>query len=148
MFIGSYEHTFDAKGRVSVPSKFRTGAEGEKFFVTRGTTEKCLFVYPKEQWDAMCDKLNALPIVTNKKNSEFVRRFTANAGECDVDKLGRINVAEDLRKYAGISKSVKIVGVRDRFEIWDLEYWNEKYGYEEDSFEDMQAVMDEIDFEF
>ncbi len=148
MFIGSYEHTFDAKGRVSVPAKFRTGAEGEKFFVTRGTTEKCLFVYPKEQWDAMCDKLAALPIVTNKKNSEFVRRFTSNARECEVDKLGRINVVLELREYAGIIKDVKIVGVRDRFEIWDINYWNEKYGYEEDNFEGMQAVMDEIDFEF
>ena len=54
----------------------------------------------------------------------------------------------ELRDYAGITKDVKIVGVRDRFEIWDLESWNEKYGYEADDFEGMQAVMDEIDFEF
>lgn len=148
MFIGSYEHTFDAKGRVSVPAKYRTGEEGETFYVARGTTEKCLFVYPKSEWDKMCDKLNSLPIVTNKKNSEFVRMFTMNSQDCEVDKLGRINVPLELRNYAGIVKEVKIVGVRDRFEIWNKEYWDEKYGNIENDFESMQAVMDEIEFEF
>lgn len=146
MFIGSYDHTFDAKGRVSIPAKYRTGAEGEKFFVAKGTTDRCLFVYPEDEWYKMWEKLNALPIITNRKAADFVRNFSANAHECEVDKLGRINIPSELREYAGILKNAKIVGVRDRFEIWNLESWKDKQADTE--FENMQATMEELDFEF
>ncbi len=146
MFIGSYEHTVDAKGRVSVPSKYRTGAEGETFYVTMGTTDKCLFVYPEEEWLKIWDKLESLPIVTNPDAAEFVRNFTASASSCEVDKLGRINIPLGQREYASIEKNVKILGVRNRFEIWDIEEWEKKNA--KFTHEDMLKTMSKIGFDF
>lgn len=146
MFIGAYDHSVDAKGRVSVPAKYRNGAEGEKFYVTKGTTDKCLFVYPEEEWKKICDKLEPLPTITNRKVTEFVRGFTSAAYECEVDKLGRINLPLKQREYAGIEKNVKILGVRNRFEIWDAEKWQRKE--EEFDFESMLETMSEIGLDF
>ncbi len=146
MFIGEYDHTVDAKGRVSVPSKFRDGSEGEKFYVTKGTTDACLFVYPENEWIKIYDKLAQLPTVTSKKAADFVRNFTANTAECETDKLGRINIPQKQRAYAGIVKNVKVLGVRNRFEIWDLDKWNEKE--ESFDFSNILETMNEIGLDF
>lgn len=146
MFIGSYDHTVDAKGRVSVPAKYRTGAEGETFYVAKGTTDKCLFVYPEDEWMKIWDKLESLPIVTNPDAARFVRNFTSSAFPCEVDKLGRINIPQEQRDYAKIEKNVKILGVRNRFEIWDKDKWEEKNaGF---THEDMLETMSKIGFDF
>ena len=50
MFMGEYNHTIDAKGRLIVPSKFRE-ALGDTFVVTKGL-DGCLFVYDNEEWQA------------------------------------------------------------------------------------------------
>lgn len=146
MFIGEFDHNVDAKGRVSVPAKFRNGNEGEKFYVTKGTTDKCLFVFPEDEWLKIYDKLAAMPTVTNKKAADFVRSFTANTSECETDKLGRINIPQKQRDFAGIVKNVKVLGVRNRFEIWDLERWNEKEACLD--FSDMLETMSEIGLDF
>lgn len=124
LFIGQYSHNVDAKGRVSMPSKFRENTEGETFFVTKGT-EKCLFVYSSSEWAKFADNLAKLPITTNPQAGKFARFFLSGAVECEVDKLGRINIPQYLREYAGIEKDVRVIGVRSRAEIWDAKTWDE-----------------------
>lgn len=124
MFIGEYSHNIDAKGRMILPSKFRKEELGEIFYVTKGT-EKCLFVYSREEWAKFEENLSSLPITTNRKAGDFVRFFLSGAAECEVDKLGRINIPQYLRDYAGIEKDVKVLGVRSRIEIWDAQTWSE-----------------------
>ena len=86
MFMGEYNHTIDAKGRLIVPSKFRE-ALGDTFVVTKGL-DGCLFVYDNEEWQAFEEKLRSLPI-TNKEARQFARFFLAGAAEVEVDKQGR-----------------------------------------------------------
>lgn len=74
MFMGEYNHTIDAKGRLIVPSKFRE-ALGDTFVVTKGL-DGCLFVYDNEEWQAFEEKLRSLPI-TNKEARQFARFFLA-----------------------------------------------------------------------
>lgn len=121
MLLGEYNHSFDAKGRVSVPSKLRLDL-GESFIVTKGL-DNCLFAYSKTEWATFETKLKALPL-TNTNARNFVRFFFSGATECEIDKQGRINVPQNLREYANISKDVTIVGVGTRVEIWDREKWN------------------------
>ena len=59
LLIGEYEHSLDVKGRIIMPAKFREDI-GEHFVVTRGL-EECLFIYPKDKWDDIIQKLNKLP---------------------------------------------------------------------------------------
>ncbi len=82
MFMGEYNHTIDAKGRLIVPSRFRE-ILGDAFVVTKGL-DGCLFVYDNEEWKLFEEKLRALPI-TNKEARQFVRFFLAGAAEVEVD---------------------------------------------------------------
>ena len=59
MFMGEYNHTVDAKGRLIVPSKFREQL-GDEFVVTKGL-DGCLFVYENTEWKSLEEKLHALP---------------------------------------------------------------------------------------
>lgn len=121
MLLGEYKHNVDAKGRVSVPSKFR-GDLGQSFVVTKGL-DNCLYLYSKDEWKKFEDKLKNLPITSQEARS-FVRFFFAGASECEVDKQGRINIPQNLREYAKIQKDVVIVGVSTRAEIWNSENWD------------------------
>ena len=75
MFMGEYNHTIDAKGRLIIPSKFRE-ILGDNFVVTKGL-DGCLFVYDNTEWTAFEEKLKALPL-TNKESRKFVRFFLAD----------------------------------------------------------------------
>ena len=118
MFMGEYNHTIDAKGRLIVPSKFRESL-GDIFVVTKGL-DGCLFVYDNEEWNVFEEKLKSLPL-TNKDARTFVRFFLAGAAEVEVDKQGRILVPGVLREFAGLKKDVVLIGVGSRIEIWDRE---------------------------
>ena len=83
MFMGEYNHTIDAKGRLIVPSRFREQL-GDEFVVTAGL-DGCLFVYTNEEWKKFEEKLNTLPL-TNPKARKFSRFFLASACPCEVDK--------------------------------------------------------------
>jgi len=57
MFMGEYNHTIDAKGRLIIPSKFRE-ALGNEFVLTKGL-DGCLFVFPMKEWEAFEEKLRS-----------------------------------------------------------------------------------------
>ena len=72
MFMGEYSHTIDTKGRLIIPSKFRTQL-GEEFVITKGL-DGCLSIYPMDEWITFEEKLKALPL-TNKNARTFARFF-------------------------------------------------------------------------
>ena len=121
MLLGEYSHNLDAKGRVSVPAKFREDL-GHTFIVTKGL-DNCLFAYSKEERKTFEEKLKNLPL-TNMNARNFIRFFFSGATECEIDKQGRINIPQNLREYASLSKDVYIIGVSTRVEIWDKEKWD------------------------
>ena len=76
MFMGEYNHTIDAKGRLIIPAKFRESL-GDEFVITKGL-DGCLFVYTDEEWQNFENKLRTLPL-TNKNARQFTRFFLAGA---------------------------------------------------------------------
>ena len=120
MFIGEYEHSVDAKGRVIMPSKLRTDI-GETFIVTKGL-DGCLFAYSQTEWANFEEKLKTLPL-TVKNARDFVRFFLSGAIECEIDKQGRFLIPSNLRDYAKLDKEIVILGVGKRIEIWNKEAW-------------------------
>lgn len=121
MFIGQYEHSVDAKGRLIMPAKLREEI-GDKFVVTKGL-DGCLFAYSQNEWVAFEEKLKTLPL-TNKNARDFTRFFLSGAIECEIDKQGRFLITSNLRDFAGLEKDVVIIGVNTRIEIWSKEKWN------------------------
>ncbi len=122
MFMGEYNHSLDAKGRLIIPVKFRESL-GEKFVVTR-SLDACLCIYDMEAWEAFAKKLTELPY-NAKEQRELVRFFLSGAAEVELDKQGRILVPNNLRAAAGIEKDVVLVGVGGRIEIWSSKAWEE-----------------------
>ena len=114
MFMGEYNHTIDAKGRMIVPSKFREQL-GNEFVVTKGL-DGCLFVYPNEEWHNIEEKFRNVPLTT-KDARKFSRFFFAGAATCELDKQGRILIPPVLREFADLQKDVVSVGVLNRIEI-------------------------------
>ena len=137
MFMGEYNHTVDAKGRLIVPSKFREQL-GDEFVVTKGL-DGCLFVYENTEWKALEEKLHALPL-TNANARKFSRFFLAGATTCEVDTQGRILLPAVLRDFAGIDKDAVLVGVGSRIEIWSKDAWNESNTYD-----DMEEIAENME---
>ena len=122
MFLGEDVHQIDSKGRLTLPARFRAElARG--VVVTRGL-DKCLFVYPVEQWQKLADKINGLPL-TQRNARNLARLFYSGASRCVPDKQGRILLAPYLREFAGVDGETVIVGLYTRLEIWSPERWRE-----------------------
>lgn len=138
MFMGEFQHTIDAKGRLIVPHKFRN-ALGERFIATKGL-DTCLFIYPLGEWQQLEEKLKSLPI-TSKDARAFVRFFFSRATECELDKQGRILLPANLREYAKLEKDVVLLGVSTRVEIWSKEEWENYSNRPESNFEEIAEKL-------
>ena len=134
MFIGEYHHTIDEKGRIIIPAKFRDGL-GKRFIITRGL-ENCLFVYPMDNWNRICEKLNSLPF-TKKDARIFNRFFMSGATDVELDNQGRVNVSSPLINYANLIKDCVIIGTGDRLEIFSQESWDDFFNSTKDSMSDI-----------
>jgi len=143
MFMGEYQHSVDDKGRMIVPAKFRE-ALGAAFIVTRGL-DNCLFVYPKEEWAVLEQKLKSLPLMKADARA-FTRFFFSGATECELDKQGRINIPKNLCEYAKLDKDCVVLGVSNRVEIWSKQVWESYYEQSEESFNEIAEKL--VDFNF
>ena len=121
MFIGEYIHTVDNKGRLAIPAKFRRKIS-RGAVVTRGLDD-CLFLYTKEEWNELAQRLAKLPI-SQKNARAFARLMLAGAMDVEIDKQGRINLPIYLREFASLKNNVTIAGLFTRLEIWDQAKWN------------------------
>lgn len=120
MFIGEYSHNLDEKGRLAIPAKFRRElAKGA--VVTRGL-DNCLFLYSKNEWQKLAQKLAALPI-SQANSRAFARLMLAGAMDAPIDKQGRIIIPEYLRQFARLNKNIIIAGLLNRLELWDGDNW-------------------------
>ena len=120
MFLGTYRHSVDAKGRVAIPARFReqlpTGT-----IISKGA-EGCLQVFPPEEW-AREQGLQRLGSLTPAQERRLARMLFGAARECEFDAQGRIVLSGDQRQYAAITNVAWIVGVNNLIEIWNDEAW-------------------------
>lgn len=138
MFIGEYSHSIDEKNRLAIPTKFRSELKNGAV-VTRGL-DNSLFLYTKKSWNELAEKLAKLPI-SQAGSRAFSRLMLAGAMDVSLDKQGRINLPDYLKKYAGVKKKVVVAGLYNRLEIWDSITWeNYKKGTEKNSGDIAEAL--------
>mgnify|MGYP001618032732 CR=1 FL=1 len=129
MFIGEYNHAIDDKGRLAIPVKFRrelqTGA-----VVTRGL-DNCLFLYTRDEWQKLAEKLSSLPF-SQSNSRAFARLMLAGAMDVKLDSQGRIILPEYLRQFSSLKKNTIIAGLYNRLEIWEEDNWK-KYKQQTES---------------
>ena len=138
MFVGTYQHTVDDKGRLFIPARFR-GQENQRFFITRGL-DRCLFVFPEAEWEKWQARIRDLSMMKSDGRA-FHRMFFSGAAETISDRQGRINLPQTLIEYAGLGKEVVVIGVSDRFEIWSVETWR---AYEEESTRRYEEIAEKL----
>jgi MraZ protein len=133
LLIGEFNNTLDDKGRVSLPSRFRSILPGNKVFLTQGG-EDCIWICPPEFWEDLLQKvLNSTSIF--KASSRVVRRrIIGPAQEVEIDKAGRIAIPQSLRDFAGLSKDCVILGQLDYMEIWNIDRYRNYKGSTEAEF--------------
>jgi MraZ protein len=128
VFLGVSTLNLDAKGRLAVPVKHReTLADccASRVVVTLSpfNSDRCLWVYPENEWRLAAQQLVALPTMDPKAQA-IKRLMLGHASEVELDGQGRILLSNELRAYAGLEKRAALVGQVNKFEIWDEEAWN------------------------
>ncbi len=127
MFSGQYGYSLDDKGRLSIPAKFRDALLSyySPALMLTNHMDGCIVAYPLKEWEALQNRIEASPVASTREAKNILRVFYAGASECSVDRLGRILVPQSLRNFGGIKKSVMIVGMNRKIEIWAEEAWSE-----------------------
>jgi len=141
VFRGRYEHTIDAKGRISIPSKFRevlSKKYDDRLVITN--FDHCLVAFPYEEWSFLEQKVGTFSLM-KKETSAFFRFFYSSAMDCDIDKQGRLLIPQTLRDYAGLQKDVVLVGEGKRIEIFAKERWLEEARKIEDNFDQIRDTL-------
>lgn len=140
MFIGFYLHTLDKKNRIFLPSKFRD--KKSEFVISRGF-EHCLYLFDKNSWIKILNKFDTVSWSDKAEQRAFKRILLAGAIEVKVDTLGRILLPSHLIDYACIKKTVVIIGMGDRVEIWDEKRWKDySSGFAEKAFSSLSDKLD------
>lgn len=122
MLIGEYIHTLDEKNRVSLPAKFR--AELGKRVVLAPGLDKSIFMFAVAEWKKISERL-AENSMLQADNRSFNRFMFGGAHEVDVDTSGRILIPDFLKERAGLKKTIAVIGVQNRVEIWSEKTWGE-----------------------
>ncbi|MGA0431088.1 MAG: division/cell wall cluster transcriptional repressor MraZ [Flavobacteriaceae bacterium] len=120
-FIGTYECKADAKGRIMIPVALKKQLAAklqEGFVLKRAVFNPCLELYPLKEWEALMERVNKLNRF-NKKNNDFIRRFTAGVKLVEIDASGRLLIPKDLVVHAAMKKQVVISSAVNILELWD-----------------------------
>ncbi|MBM3660782.1 MAG: division/cell wall cluster transcriptional repressor MraZ [Actinobacteria bacterium] len=123
MFLGEFQHSLDAKGRVILPADFRPSlAEGA---VISAFTGGCLAVYTNEEFQRVSDDILG-KLRTGEHELDAARAFFADAREVTPDRQGRVAIPQTLRDYAQLDKDVTVTGALTRIEIWATGRWQDR----------------------
>lgn len=125
MFQGSHNINMDAKGRIAIPAKQREclmSMSAGKIVMTAHTQDRCVLVYPENEWEAILPKIEALPTF-NKHALRTQRLLIGYATSLELDGNGRVLVPPTLRDYANLDKKLMLVGLGKKLELWSEETW-------------------------
>lgn len=145
--LGEFECRLDPKGRLMIPAglKKQLSAKAEDKFVLNRGFEKCLVLFPLDEWKKETAKVDALNLY-NKKNREFVRYFYRGATELPMDNTNRILIPKPLLEYASIDKDLVLNAFSNRIEVWSKEAYETLLGQEPIDFSQLaEEVMGESD---
>ncbi|MGA7964630.1 MAG: division/cell wall cluster transcriptional repressor MraZ [Gammaproteobacteria bacterium] len=126
MFRGLNQVSLDAKGRLAIPGRYRESllemASGE--LVATVDRDRCLLLYPRDRWEEIESKLEALPSMQPEARA-LQRMLLGYAADMQMDSHGRILLPPALREYAELEHKVVMIGQGHRFELWSEARWAE-----------------------
>jgi len=128
VFFGAFNHTIDAKGRTSLPAKFREAlaAAGEpRIVLVQFPHWRSVMAMPQSVWSELTKQvMGASPL--DRRMQLTILKFVSTAHEVDLDPHGRVLVPPALREWAGLSKDVTWVGMGRVIHLWDKGAWEQQ----------------------
>ena len=124
-FRGTFDHTLDAKNRLTVPARYRSAlADGVVLAITVDL-KPCVGVWRPEDYERYSRRaLAQLPPLSPRLN-ELERFFYGSSQDAELDAAGRVMVPGFLGDHAGLAREVVVVGAGDRLELWDRGRWSD-----------------------
>ena len=125
MFRGVNQVNMDAKGRLTVPTRYRDEINEScrgSMVVTIDTEERCLLIYPQPAWEDIQRKVESLPSF-NTAARRVQRLLIGHATDIPMDRNGRLLITPPLREYANLDKQTVLLGQGNKLELWDEEHW-------------------------
>ena len=143
MFRGQFTHAIDAKGRTSLPSRFRESLGSEwdqRLVLTPALFDPCIHVFPFGAWEAFEARVAAMPQFD--PNVVRLRRLYVSAAvECDLDKQGRVLVPACMREHAALARDVLWAGVGNKAELWAAERWADATKMASEDWDNLKQAM-------
>ena len=145
-FLGTFEHTVDAKSRASVPRKqlevlrVLEGDPAELEGYLSAGLDGCLWLYPSAAYDALSAMVDQ-GAVGDARIRQFARVFYGNTEPCPIDKSGRLLIPPKLRGYAKLTDKVVFVGVGNRIELWEPAAWAAHEAEAQSQYEDLSKEV-------
>ena len=123
-FQGAATANLDAKGRLAIPVKYRTGladAAASRVVVTINPVDKCLWLFTESDWGPIAHTIANLP--QTPSNRQLQRTVLGYASDMEMDGQGRILISSELRDHAKLDKKVSMIGLGSKLEIWNADIW-------------------------
>jgi len=123
-FIGDYICKVDSKGRIMLPAAFKRQMPSkalEKFVVKKDIFEKCLLLFPIDEWERQNRIIRKSVNPYNRDHSRFIRGFYKGTAEIILDNNNRMLIPRRLLEFAAIKKDVVLAGQDGKIEIWTKE---------------------------
>jgi len=121
MLLGEFRCEADDDGRLVLPSSF-SAELADGVTVTRGI-ERCLLVYPADEWEKLSGELRERLPFTNQAARAFGRFLFSAAAACEPGEEGRVTLPRQLLQYAGIDGEAIVIGLLTHLEVWHPEQW-------------------------
>jgi MraZ protein len=149
MFRGQFVHSIDAKGRVSLPARFRDPVMAERegqLILTPSPFDPCLHLYPLTTWEQFEERISELSTL-DPNIVKFRRLYVSAAIECELDRAGRVLIPPHLREKAELTKDKDVVwaGMGRLIEVWSKARWDAELGMtpeQQQAFK--KAVMEQV----
>jgi len=117
VFQGASKLTLDDKKRLSIPTRHREAlaalCEG-RLTLTRHP-DGCVLIYPRPEWEKKREALAAM----SGRARVLPRIMLGSAMDVEIDSTGRILISPELRAAAAIERDVMLLGMGERFELWE-----------------------------
>ena len=143
MFRGSAPTKIDDKGRLKIPTPFRTTIEerwGSDLFATSIHGDSAL-IYPLPVWEEIEERLSTMPS-THRSKMRFLERVNYFGQQAKLDSQGRIVVPQILRESAQILGEVVVSAHLDHLVVWNRERFEERLVQEPFTEDDFRALSD------
>jgi len=145
VFFGETAINLDAKGRLAIPMRYRDSIRelcGGSLVLTYSAFDSgALYLYPVQEWERVRDEITGLSTF-NPGHRSLQRKLVGSASAIEPDGSGRIQLPQTLRQVTGLEKKVVLLGMGNRFEIWNETILNQKRVEEERSLD--EAASEEM----